>query len=212
MGVDEPLRMSFQIREHDRFTDAAKMTTGLITTSPGALSIVSGPNAIGLYHVFKNFPRAYLHGKYVDWGWRLDMFADPSAPYTGAQAIYFRVYDGRYDRASATDFPIGLALALKGNGLLQALGSRDTDDGAIMQYESPVQLDLDGGSQDECCFMFTLEDGLIDVGGIMYIDYLNIRETSGGKILFTEDFREGAILNNEVTGTYSDYSAVTAGG
>ena len=193
------MTIEFSLREHKHYADYSpnftfsKSTATIVRTTTTNASLGSG-------YFFVVIPRTWLHGRYIRWRWQ---------GYGSLSRSTFNVYiyDGAYDRTSAVDFPLGAAIALKGNGLLQTL---DTNTGTFAMETVDVQANVAGGSEDYCTLMFRLSDAWSAHNFWLQLDWVEINDGAGGSgPRYNEQFTDA--VNREVTGTLGDYGYISTG-
>jgi len=193
--------MQFQLREH-KSSGAYLPDFRFLKPSASVLRIDSYLGTFiprGNGYLFKNFSRAWLHGKKVSVRW--SMWAE----FKESNNLRFEVLDGAYDRSSMTDFPDGATRPYKGSGLL-ALISWTTGPFDWTTVTSGV-LDLSAGVLDDCCLFVWLNDYASYRKFYVDIDYVQVL-SAGDIVLRSEDFLTDPVM--EITGTYNDYGYISS--
>lgn len=183
------------IREHQ--TGASAPAWVYSKPSASILRGASNDPGIGNSLFFFTVSRDYIQGKYLRITWQADV-----SWATWGHAVY--VYDGSYDRSSASDFPTGGGMAVKGNGLLQTGIARQGDFGPVTEE---FQVDVSGGILDNVTVFIYSRDAWGSQDGWVQVDTLEINELAAGSgMLYRQLFIEA--LNMELTGTAGDYGYI----
>ncbi|KKN63869.1 hypothetical protein LCGC14_0497470 [marine sediment metagenome] len=193
------MTLQFSLREHKIY--AAYNPAFTFSKATGTILRQTSPNSsLGHGYFFVVLPRAWLQGKYIRWNWQ---------GYASYSSTTFNVliYDGAYDRTSDVDFPSGAAILTKGNGLLQTL---DTNSGTFGAETKDVQVDVSGGSEDNCTLFFQLSDAWSAQNFWEQLDWVEINSGAGGAgNLYDEQFTDAITM--ERSGTTGDYGYISTG-
>jgi len=190
-------RFRLQLKEHQYYAGNTPVVTFSKPTG-GALKCESSVASIGAGYVFAVLPRAYSHGKQLSLTW------ETLSAY-GSFIFRARIYDGAYDRTSATDFPAGSALATKGAGLLQTVEDLT---GTNASHTETVTLDLSSAQEDSVTLLVHLIDGWSGASGsftVTGVQLLDVDDT----VLSEADL--AAPLEMEQEGGTADYGLIGCG-
>lgn len=193
----EYIEAPFQLREHDRWDGYEPSTSWALGTSLNAYTN-TGPR--GDSWMFFNMNAQWLQGKYVRLNWHT------VGSYVNADPLYFRVYDGSYERSSATDFPEDNPMLLKGSGLLYQY--REPNFNTWTTREFYIDLDTWGHELDTVMVAIYLDDSYFNGYVRNYLAWFEVNSGSGGAgNIYTVDCEIASeTLVSEVSGTDHDQS------
>ena len=192
--------MDFELREHQRYAGYYP-DIRFLKPEPSVLridSLTHGWGSIGWGYCFRNFNRAWLHGKRVRVRWKFMVAHELYG------MVLLEVTDGHYDRESMTDFPIGSDFVRKGSGQLKLIAWRNVP----TEWETVTSdvLDLTGGTEEECCLIVYIKDSSNAEGCLVELDFIEILDADY-KTVRTEPLDDD--VHMDVTGTFNDYGYIS---
>lgn len=190
----------YEMREHDNYASYEPAITFSYDSGQSSAETYSTDPALGDGYNFFSIKSSFANGKYIRFRWKFD------SDYILYKNLYFRVYDGTYNRMNDTHFPDDNPIITFGNGLLYSY--RITSGDNSFQTKD-VLIDLDSWeSEEENITVFWLNhDYNNQYRSYMYVDWIEINSESGGSgNLYTIDFNASTNRVNEVTGTDGDYA------
>ena len=192
--------MDFELREHQRYA-SYNPDVRFLKPESGVLrvdSLTHGWGSIGKGYCFRNFNRAYLHGKRVRVRWKFLMSHETYG------TVILEVTDGHYDRESMTDFRIGFDFTRKGSGQLKLIAWHNTT--TAWETVTSDVLDLSAGTEDECCLLVHITDSWDAHGCLVELDFVEILDADYKKVR-VEPFDDD--VHMDVTGTLNDYGYIS---
>lgn len=157
-------------------------------------------------HVLCSFPAEFLKGKYIKFRWR-GAFENAGGAAGSWNLWHVRVYDGKYDRATDSDFPTGSFLT-KGNSLLQTISEKTlAGSGCPINWGpetlGPILFNFSNNLSGWVTLFFIAQDNWVANYVEMDIDWIEILDVDAVTVLYRQDFNIGPTM--EKTGSYGDY-------